>query len=52
MRVVYYTFSLIDIIAGLIIILSSDLFLGNIGKVIGILILLKGLYSLLSIFVY
>jgi len=48
MRIIFYSFSIIDLIGGFIILATSDIFLGNIGKLIGILLLLKGLYSIFS----
>lgn len=49
--IIFYLFSFIDILAGLVIILTSDIAFGFYGKLLGFLILLKGIYSIISLFI-
>jgi|GEM_PF-5560788 len=44
----FFLLGLIDVIAGLLIIITENLFLSNIAKYIGIIILIKGIWSIIT----
>lgn len=44
----FFVLGLIDVIAGLLIIITENLFLSNIAKYIGIIILIKGIWSIIT----
>jgi uncharacterized membrane protein HdeD (DUF308 family) len=44
----FFLLGLIDVIAGLLIIITENLFMPNIAKYIGIIILIKGIWSIIT----
>jgi uncharacterized membrane protein HdeD (DUF308 family) len=44
----FFLLGLIDVIAGLLIIITENLFMQNIAKYIGIIILIKGIWSIIT----